>query len=786
MAVLGVTTAVAQEKPAVPAAATEEGTWQFRGNPGLTGTVADALALPLDPLWVFDGAEGFEATAAISGGTVFAGSLEGILYALSLQDGSVRWSYEATAEIKSSPTVYRGLVLFGDGDGMFHAVDATSGKARWTFATGAEILSSANYSGDRIFFGSHDQFIYALNVKDGSLAWKFETDGYVYGTPALFDDKLVSAGCDGFLRVLAQSDGSVLHQIELGGYVGASPAVSNGTVYVGTFENQVHAVDLAGKKVLWTYENPDRKFPYLSSAALTDKLVIVGGRDKQVHALDRMTGEQKWSYSSRGKIDSSPVIAGRRVWVGSAKRGRAGPRPGNREGCVEVRDRLVDHRDAGAGRRPAGHRHAGRRAVLLRSAHATRRGRQRMSTSHEPATAVDVGAQTTDVGSVFVSNYPPYSFWSADHALRAARGALAEAPRPDTPLGLYLHIPFCRKRCKFCYFRVYTDKNAAEVQRYVDAVVREARPATPSAVIGGRSPRFIYFGGGTPSFISSRHLRQVVEALKSRLPWSGVEEVTFECEPGTLTEPKLATIRELGITRLSLGVENWNDEILAGNGRAHVSKEIYRVEPWIRALNFDQLNIDLIAGMVGETWDTWRGLGGQDDRPGAGQRDHLPDGAALQHGLLEARPCSTARGAGRRLGDQARLARLRLRAAVEQAGYEVSRAPTPWCSGDKAEVRLPQFGLAGLPTCSRSGVSSFGHLNGVHYQNTAATGTPISSASRVGSCRSIGRSCTTSGTADPGGDPAAEARVGWMPLLREQVRRRHPRAVRRAGVGRLA
>ena len=90
------------------------------------------------------------------------------------------------------------------------------------------------------------------------------------------------------------------------------------------------------------------------------------------------------------------------------------------------------------------------------------------------------------------------------------------------------------------------------------------------------------------------------------MPWDSAEEVAFECEPGTLTQGKLEAIKEIGVTRLSLGVENLNDDILAENGRAHLSKEVYRVTPWIAELEFDQVNIDLIAGMVGETWDSWR------------------------------------------------------------------------------------------------------------------------------------------------------------------------------------
>ena len=78
----------------------------------------------------------------------------------------------------------------------------------------------------------------------------------------------------------------------------------------------------------------------------------------------------------------------------------------------------------------------------------------------------------TEVGNYFIANYPPFSTWKKEAVETDARPALA-APPTDVPLGLYLHIPFCRKRCHFCYFRVYTDKNASEVQAYLDVLARE-------------------------------------------------------------------------------------------------------------------------------------------------------------------------------------------------------------------------------------------------------------------------------------------------------------------------
>src|SRR3954452_25303818 len=210
----------------------------------------------------------------------------------------------------------------------------------------------------------------------------------------------------------------------------------------------------------------------------------------------------------------------------------------------------------------------------------------------------------TEVGSYFISNYPPFSAWSADQ-LTEVRDVM-QAPPADVPLGLYLHIPFCRKRCKFCYFKVFTEKNSGEVERYLSALSREIELVSKLPVMGGRPFRFVYFGGGTPSFLSSRQLERLVDRLRANVSWDSAEEVTFECEPGTLSEAKVHTLREIGVTRLSLGVEHFDDTILKENGRAHESPEIYRAWPWIKAAGFYNTNIDLIAGMVGETDDKWR------------------------------------------------------------------------------------------------------------------------------------------------------------------------------------
>jgi len=335
----------------------------------------------------------------------------------------------------------------------------------------------------------------------------------------------------------------------------------------------------------------------------------------------------------------------------------------------------------------------------------------------EPATTVGIPTET-EVGSVFVSNYPPYSFWT-DEAVPAVQLALDAPPVPGATLGLYVHIPFCRKRCKFCYFRVYTDKNARDIEAYLDAVVNEARLVAARPAIAGRPLKFIYFGGGTPSYISSKHLRCLVRRLRDTLAWDAAEEVTFECEPGTLTRPRTEAVREVGVTRLSLGIENFNDEILRENGRAHVSKEIAQVLPWIAELDFDQLNVYLIAGMVGETWETWKETVQKTVDTDADSvtlyQMELPYNTVYSRELIS--------GEGPPVADW-QLKREWHAYAFEQleaAGYEISSAYTV-VKRDKAARFVYRDSLWQGTDMIGAGVSAFSHVNGVHFQNVSSWG----------------------------------------------------------------
>ena len=322
-------------------------------------------------------------------------------------------------------------------------------------------------------------------------------------------------------------------------------------------------------------------------------------------------------------------------------------------------------------------------------------------------------ATKTEVGSYFIANYPPFSQWTED-ALPEVEAAL-HSPPAEVPLGLYLHIPFCRKRCKFCYFRVYTDKNSHDVERYVQALSHEIGLVSQLPVMGGRPFRFVYFGGGTPSFLSAKQLTSLVDRLRANINWDKAEEVTFECEPGTLSQPKIQTLKELGITRLSLGVENFSDAVLEENGRAHLSGEVYKSWQWIQDAGFYNVNIDLIAGMVGETWDNWR----ENIRRTI---DLAPDSVTIYQMEL---PFNTVYSKDI-LGNQIETPvadwptkRAWVNYAYDEllaAGYHISSAYTLIKNPSKVTFSYRDNLWRGSDLLA-TGVASFGHVSGVHYQN---------------------------------------------------------------------
>jgi outer membrane protein assembly factor BamB len=329
-----VRTSTLQLAPAV------EGDWPlFRGDPLQTGVARTTLPDRLEVRWKVDLKKGIESTAAIVKDTVYVGCYDEYLHAFDLRTGKPKWKAKL-GPIKAPPSVYRDMVFVGDEDGMFHCVEAATGKKLWEFETDSEITGGANFDGDHVIFGSHDASLYCLSIKDmqrnwtvrGDLtaravlgsaislvalpAWRVKTEGPVNGSAVIANGQTFVAGCDSHLHIIDVLKGKTLAKIELSGQAAATVAVVGDKLYVGNMNSEMQGLDLTKRTVQWSYA-PKRAQPFFSSAAVTDQYVVVGGRDRLVHALDRLKGETAWTFAADDRVDSSPVIVGKRVYFGS-------------------------------------------------------------------------------------------------------------------------------------------------------------------------------------------------------------------------------------------------------------------------------------------------------------------------------------------------------------------------------------------------------------------------------------------------------------------------------------
>lgn len=178
------------------------------------------------------------------------------------------------------------------------------------------------------------------------------------------------------------------------------------------------------------------------------------------------------------------------------------------------------------------------------------------------------------------------------------------------PLGLYVHIPFCVRKCHYCDF-VAGPASAEIREQYVQAMLREIR--TGAATRGaGRTVRTLFFGGGTPSELETGQLVRIVETLRDCFrfvetdPMLGECEWTIECNPGTVSSESLQAMRAMGFNRVSLGVQSFHDHHLRALGRIHSAAEALQAYTWCREAGFRRVNLDLIFCLPGQTLAEWQ------------------------------------------------------------------------------------------------------------------------------------------------------------------------------------
>ncbi|WP_296266511.1 radical SAM family heme chaperone HemW [Pseudomonas sp. UBA6562] len=179
----------------------------------------------------------------------------------------------------------------------------------------------------------------------------------------------------------------------------------------------------------------------------------------------------------------------------------------------------------------------------------------------------------------------------------AARIALPEPP----PLALYIHIPWCVRKCPYCDFNSHQAGPEIPEAAYVDALLADLDQELPA--VQGRAISSIFFGGGTPSLFSAAALGRLLRGVEQRIPFAADIEITLEANPGTFEQDKFKAYRQQGINRLSIGVQSFQPEKLERLGRIHNGDEAVRAAGMARAAGFDNFNLDLMHGLPEQSLD---------------------------------------------------------------------------------------------------------------------------------------------------------------------------------------
>ena len=292
----------------------------FRGNSLSQGLAK--CALPERPAlkWKYripDGA--FESTPAIVGNIVYVGDLDGLIVALDLETGKEKWK-ERKAELGyvASPTIGKGRLYVGNIDGEFFCLDL-QGKEQWKFNAEVEIASSANFYKDNVLFGTQAGELYCLSADKGKQVWKFEIQDQIRCSPTVVENRAFLAGCDGALHVVDLDKGKSVATVPIDSPTCSTPAVLGDHAFFGTEAGEFLCVDWRKHKVVWRFADPKRGQAFRSCAAVSEEIVVIGGRSKRVYALNPKNGEQLWRFVGKADYDSSPVIAGDRIFVASTR-----------------------------------------------------------------------------------------------------------------------------------------------------------------------------------------------------------------------------------------------------------------------------------------------------------------------------------------------------------------------------------------------------------------------------------------------------------------------------------
>jgi outer membrane protein assembly factor BamB len=264
-------------------------TAMFRNGPDHLGVYDGPAPTLQTQAWKFKTGGRVISSPLVVGDVVYVGSTDGSLYAVNRSDGTQRWRFDSKGPISSSPAFNNGLVYISSLDGLVYAIDATTGQSRWTFAT----------KGERRFTAPG---IHGAIPRTERMADPFDV---FTSSPTIANGTVFIGSGDQNVYALDAATGALRWTFATGDVVHASPAVANGVVVIGSWDRNVYALDAATGRERWRYTTGNDTVIYnqigiASSAAIVNGAVFVGGRDGKFHSVDFNTGAVRWVHNNNG------------------------------------------------------------------------------------------------------------------------------------------------------------------------------------------------------------------------------------------------------------------------------------------------------------------------------------------------------------------------------------------------------------------------------------------------------------------------------------------------------